>query len=278
MSFKLACQLSFRIGAAASVAGAVANSTAASCAPANATPILLMHGTLDPLVPYGGTPYWLSAEQGLQRWLTLNGCTGQPDTILLPDVDTTDGCTVQKISYGSCSGNSQIVFYKILNGGHQWPGSTVTLPPFFGNKNRDINASVEIWNFVKNFTLTPTSVRGDGEGKLPGMYELSQNYPNPFNPTTTMQYSLPSQGTSQAKGRVGVGSQHVTLKVYDVLGREVRTLVNEELKAGNYETTFDATGLASGVYFYRLQARPSSSSVGGQSGEFVPTRRLLLLK
>ncbi|MBM2840309.1 MAG: hypothetical protein HW412_837 [Bacteroidetes bacterium] len=62
------------------------------------------------------------------------------------------------------------------------------------------------------------------------------------------------------------------------LGQEVRTLVNEKLGSGSYETTFDVTGLASGVYFYRLQARLSSSSVGGQAGQFVETKKLMLLR
>jgi hypothetical protein len=90
--------------------------------------------------------------------------------------------------------------------------------------------------------------------ELPNGFVLEQNYPNPFNPTTVIKFQVSS-------------SKFVSLKVYDVLGREVKTLVNEKLEAGSYETTFDATGLASGIYFYRLQ-----------SGEFVSTKRLLLLK
>jgi len=91
-------------------------------------------------------------------------------------------------------------------------------------------------------------------------FRLEQNYPNPFNPATRIKFTLSSQE------RDGVRSL-VTLKVFDVLGREVRTLVNENLQTGSYETTFDARGLASGVYFYRLQ-----------TGAFVQTRKLLLLK
>ena len=85
-------------------------------------------------------------------------------------------------------------------------------------------------------------------------FHLEQNYPNPFNPSTKIKFQIPS-------------SNDVSLKVYDVLGREVRTLVNENLQAGSYETTFDASGLASGVYFYQLHA-----------GEFTQTKRLLLLR
>jgi hypothetical protein len=89
---------------------------------------------------------------------------------------------------------------------------------------------------------------------VPTKYELGQNYPNPFNPSTTIHYQVPADG-------------FITLKVFDLLGREVATLVNEEQKADYYKVTFDASRLASGVYFYRLQA-----------GEFTAAKRLMVLK
>ncbi len=93
-------------------------------------------------------------------------------------------------------------------------------------------------------------------------YFLSQNYPNPFNPTASIQYAVSSR-------------QFVSLKVYDVLGNEIATLVNEEIPAGNYEVEFDAAGLPSGVYFYKLSAGdPSLNS--GQS--FVETKKMVLLR
>jgi hypothetical protein len=93
----------------------------------------------------------------------------------------------------------------------------------------------------------------DKSSELPARVMLDQNYPNPFNPVTKIRYQLPRQG-------------HVTLKMYDLLGREVATLVDGELLAGEHEVTFDGRGLATGVYFYRLQA-----------GKFVETKRLVLL-
>jgi hypothetical protein len=89
---------------------------------------------------------------------------------------------------------------------------------------------------------------------VPGEYSLLQNYPNPFNPTTEIGYNVPATG-------------YVTLKVYDLLGREVATLVNEQKVPGSYSAKFDASGLGSGVYLYRLRA-----------GDFVATKRLVLLK
>jgi len=97
-----------------------------------------------------------------------------------------------------------------------------------------------------------TAIAANNE--IPDVYSLSQNYPNPFNPTTILSYQLPK-------------SSLVTLKIYDVLGREVETLVNTRESAGKYSVTFDASRFASGVYFYNLRA-----------GSFVKTGKMLLLK
>jgi hypothetical protein len=89
---------------------------------------------------------------------------------------------------------------------------------------------------------------------LPAGFALEQNYPNPFNPSTMIGFTIPKAG-------------YVTLKVYDILGREVQTLVNERQNAGNHSVTFSASNLPSGMYFYRLQA-----------GNYSATKKLLLLK
>jgi hypothetical protein len=81
---------------------------------------------------------------------------------------------------------------------------------------------------------------------------LNQNYPNPFNPSTTIKYSIPSVGTLR-----GV---FVLLRIFDILGNEVATLVNEEKTGGNYNVTFNASGLASGIYFYRMETPWGSKS------------------
>ena len=95
---------------------------------------------------------------------------------------------------------------------------------------------------------------------MPNEFSLSQNYPNPFNPSTTIRYSIPNVIASEAK-------QSVVLKVYDILGNVVATLVNENKAAGNYEVKYDASNLSSGIYFYKLQ-----------SGSFVQTKKFILIK
>jgi hypothetical protein len=98
-------------------------------------------------------------------------------------------------------------------------------------------------------------------------FSLSQNYPNPFNPVTKIKFTVPNVETRHALS--------VQLKVYDLLGREVVKLVNEEKPAGEYEIEFDGTGLPSGIYFYQIRAGdPSADS--GQS--FVETKKMALLR
>ncbi len=101
----------------------------------------------------------------------------------------------------------------------------------------------------------------------PSTYSLSQNYPNPFNPTTKIKFTIPPVGT---RDRVSV-----QLKVYDVLGKEVATLVNEEKPSGEYEIEFNGSDLTSGIYFFHLEAVDPESSPGQG---FVETKKMILMK
>ncbi len=92
------------------------------------------------------------------------------------------------------------------------------------------------------------------EVKIPNKFGLNQNYPNPFNPTTTINYEIAKE-------------TNVSLKVYDAIGNQVATLVNEIKPAGTYEVVFDASNLSNGVYFYEIKA-----------GNFTATKKLILMK
>jgi hypothetical protein len=91
-------------------------------------------------------------------------------------------------------------------------------------------------------------------GELPKEYVLRQNYPNPFNPSTTIEFALPHAG-------------YTTLKVYNILGQDVAALIAGDYTAGTFRATWDASGFASGVYFYRLTA-----------GEYVQTKKMVLMR
>ncbi len=96
---------------------------------------------------------------------------------------------------------------------------------------------------------------------LPTEFKLEQNYPNPFNPSTRINFQIPSNA-------------FVQLEVYDILGRKIKTLINKEMNSGTYYADFDGSDFASGVYIYRLRATP----MGGQAGNFVSTKKMLMIK
>ncbi|MCX6121918.1 MAG: FG-GAP-like repeat-containing protein [Ignavibacteriales bacterium] len=145
---------------------------------------------------------------------------------------------------------------KTTNGGNNWISQT-----------SEINTALNSVYFVNNTgwavgeagTILKTTNGGvtfvkDAKTEIPDQFVLYQNYPNPFNPNTRIEY-----GISKAS--------HITIKIFDILGREVATLINEVKSAGIYTTTFNAAKMLSGIYFYRLQA-----------GNFVETKKLVLLK
>ncbi len=160
--------------------------------------------------------------------------------------------------------SSQAIFLHSKNGGKDWdhvdPVTNVLLGKITSiavvNKFEDDNtyvfigtAGTGIWRYRYSI------ITGINENKkIPAHFILYQNYPNPFNPSTKIKFVIPK-------------SSFVNLKVYDVLGREIVTLVNEEKSAGEYEIEFDATGLPSGVYIYKLQA-----------GSYTSFKKMILLR
>jgi hypothetical protein len=117
-------------------------------------------------------------------------------------------------------------------------------------------------DLAQNFydTSFPVSVLQNKENTFLVEFQLFQNYPNPFNPTTIIKYTIATPNLPQ-------GEAFVKLKVYDVLGNAIATLVNEEKPAGSYEVEFDGTGLTSGIYFYQLKA-----------GNYIETKKMVLLR
>jgi len=126
----------------------------------------------------------------------------------------------------------------------------------------DVDMGITSWDQSKGnyiFLNSSNPVYAITEQNLPDDFILYQNYPNPFNPSTKIKFTIPSN----VKGQLS----NVSLKVYDVLGNEVATLVNEYKPTGSYEIEFDARGLTSGIYFYKLQA-----------GAFSETKKMILLR
>jgi hypothetical protein len=150
-----------------------------------------------------------------------------------------------QVSWSSFNGG-----FGVSNSGDTKVTSSAGIP--FAGSSANGSSSI-LSGFLANHSLLITDIEYDQE-IIPTVYKLNQNYPNPFNPSTIINYQIPEGG-------------FVSLKIYDILGNEISTLVNEEKAVGNYKATFDASKLASGVYIYQLKA-----------ANFVDTKKMILLR
>ena len=158
-------------------------------------------------------------------------------------------------------GNNQTA-YSLLQGA----GNTdIFFTTFTGGHESLLENWQNMYSWIKNYTNDRISSLEINKINLD--YNLQNNFPNPFNPTTKIRFTIqtPPRSSPLLKGRIKEG--FVTLKVYDILGNEIETLVNEAKPAGNYEVEFDGSNLSSGIYFYRLCAQ-----------DFVKSNKMMLLK
>ena len=218
-SYRLACELSDRFAAIASVTGLITDSTAANCNPSRHVPALQIHGTADPVVNYNGMTGSLGVEESLNYWMQKNECTGETYSTALPNSNVADLSTAEHIIYTGCDGCSSIEFYKITNGGHTWPDGIIDVPNF-GTTNRDLNASEAIWTFFTQHSMN-CSV---------GMNSYNEQhvsvYPNPF--TDQIQVKINSNE-----------SESVICTIYDINGKKIYC----QLGTANMNFSFLPTGI-----------------------------------
>ena len=143
MSYYLACNMSDKIAAIASVTGAMGSFTQLNCNPIHPTPVMEIHGTADLIVPFN------DIINGIEYWRDYNNCSLIADTILMPDFNLGDLSTVKHIVYNNGDNGVNTELFKIINGGHTWPGSNISN----GVTNYDINASIEIWKFFSRYDI-----------------------------------------------------------------------------------------------------------------------------
>lgn len=227
MSFHLACNLSNRIAAIGSVTGSIVPFTLTNCNATHPTPVLQIHGTVDPTVPYNGGAGWSESITSLMTyWANYNNCAIPATTTAVPNTNTTDGSTVEKIVYENGENCTQIVHFKITGGAHTWPGSAFPL----SGTNYDINASKEVWNFVSKYNLS-------GLIGCPAL-ELKENETTEFD-----IYPNPSNGLVEIKGDFGSES---TYEIYDLRGMKIGFGPFFESKM------IDLSQLESAVYFIKI--------------------------
>jgi hypothetical protein len=226
-----------------------------------------------PATPFDIFVYAMGREQadslGYTDVLVFHGATDAP-TVDVVEVGAGAGTIIDDISFGEYQGYLSLptADYRldvrdatgtVTVATYDAPLSTLGLQDsalvvfasgFLTPANNSNGPSFGLWVALANgavvpLPVVPTSIDEFGN-VLPKEYALSQNYPNPFNPSTKIRFALPKSG-------------NVTLKVFDVTGRVVATLVNGNLQAGEFEYTLDGSNLSSGIYFYRIQADGFSS-------------------
>jgi len=219
MSHRLACQLNDKIAAIGSVTGTLAYPY---CEPERSFPVLQIHGTDDPTVPYELVPITMAF------WIGQNDCT-DTTTIELPDIDTTDQSTVTKSIYSPCNDDVEVILYTINGGEHTWPGAPIVI----GVTNYDIDASVEIWNFFSQYTL-------------PGALGINKN---DLSQGKMLIYPQPVKNAAVVKLPVE-NDQHWNLRLMDFSGRIIR----DEYAGYGKQVSLAREGLKPGIYIIELSS------------------------
>lgn len=235
MSYVLACELPERIAAIAPVAGTIPESRLCAGDHANPKPVLHIHGTADGVVPYeDGDPFLHSVPEILQFWTTGNGCDEQPQITAIADVTTADSTTVERYEWQNCE--AEMLHYRVIGGGHQWPGGN-NLLPFLGHFNLDFNASSEIWNF---FNRNP---RPDVPSRLSNLSAQRFGiYPNPSFGDITVEFDL-------------LRPQTVQLRMFNMLGQPATGVIQRHLPAGSQRINWNWSDdrPAAGIYYLQIR-------------------------
>jgi polyhydroxybutyrate depolymerase len=222
MSFLLACQLSEKIAAVASVTGSMTPETYNACNAQHPTPILQIHGTSDSTVPYNGDTWTRSIEDVISYWANYNNCETNPTTKALADIDPSDGSTVEHIVYIDGDNGLTTEHMKVIGGGHTWPGSAFNFP----GTNYDINASMEIWQFFSRFDINGTLSVNKFDNRQVIIY------PNPTNSKINLSLNF---------------SEELNYELFSSLGK---LLIIGTIKTNNQE--IDLSNLSPNIYYLKL--------------------------
>lgn len=227
MSFLLACQLSDKIAAVASVTGSMTPQTFNDCSPQHPTAVLQIHGTKDGTVPYLGGQVWTkSIDDVLKYWTNYNNCNEEASVFNIPNTNMSDGSTVDHFIFSEGDNCVSTEHFKVYNGDHDWPG-------VWGNM--DINASQEVWNFLSQYDIngligcSPSSTSGVD---TPIDFKV---YPNPVNSHFTIQTSY--EGITE-------------FTVINSLGNQILLGYTN-----GYLTNIDGSSFTRGVYFVKMGSK-----------------------
>jgi polyhydroxybutyrate depolymerase len=228
MSYKLTCELNNKIAAIASVTGSMVPGATTICTPERLVPIMEIHGTDDNTVAYNGTPsVSLGIPEILKFWQNKNECDLDPIIEMIPNTNTSDNTTTEKHTYINCKDNKEVVHYKVIGGGHTWPGAAIAIGP----TSQDFNASATIWDFFNRYSLENTS-------NLSAYNQTQQ----------TAILNNPSSEYLNIHHFYGDGN----MQIYDLHGRNIaQSLLNigeNQISIGHLE---------SGIYFTKIGNQPT---------------------
>ena len=222
MSFLLACQLSEKIAAVASVTGSMTQDTFDDCNAQHPTPVLQIHGTEDDVVLYNENNLSLPIPDVISYWVDHNNCETTPTTTTLPDVDVSDGSTIEYSVYEDGDNGITTEHMKVIGGGHTWPGSILNS----AGTNQDIDASMEIWLFFSRYDINGLLSTDDYENKQVSIY------PNPTQSKINLLLNY---------------SKEVNYELFSPLGKQLMT---GTITSSNQE--IDISHLPSNIYFLKV--------------------------
>ena len=222
MSFLLACQLGEKIAAVASVTGSMTQDTFDDCNAQRPTPVLQIHGTEDDVVLYNGNTLSIPIADVISYWVDYNNCETTPTTTTLPDVDVSDGSTIEHSVYEDGDNGITTEHMKVIGGGHTWPGSVINT----AGTNQDIDASMEIWLFFSRYDINGLLSTDDYENRHVSIY------PNPTQSKINLSLNY---------------SKEVHYKLFSPLGKQLMT---GTITSSNEE--IDISHLPSNIYFLKL--------------------------
>lgn len=222
MSFLLACQLSEKIAAVSSVTGSMTQDTFDDCNAQHPTPVLQIHGTEDDVVLYNENNLSLPIPDVISYWVDHNNCETTPTTTTLPDVDVSDGSTIEHSVYEDGDNGVTTEHMKVIGGGHTWPGSVLNT----AGTNQDIDASMEIWLFFSRYDIDGLLSTDDFENNQVTIY------PNPTQSKINLSLNF---------------SKEVDYKLFSPLGKQLMT---GTITSSNQE--IDILHLTSNIYFLKV--------------------------
>jgi polyhydroxybutyrate depolymerase len=246
MSYDLACFSRQPIAAIASVMGSMSPNRVDAIEANHPIPVLEIHGTADNIVKYtggaGSPPFTresLDIDVLISFWVNFNNCDTAAVMTIIPDTNTDDNSTVEHYVYSGGENGATVEFYKVIGGGHQWPGATDPIQTEFGNRNMDMNSSEVIWEFLSKKSYLTNIANAKAENTNIKI----KVYPNPTSGIITVNCDI-----------CAVENQIIT--VYNTYG----TVVYTEVLTNN-NSKINLSNLAKGLYFYKAANQLSGSIV-----------------